>query len=55
MVGAGFGGCTVSLVKNNSTDQAIQEISERYADILGHAPWSQVVEAAEPVSELDLL
>lgn len=52
MVGAGFGGCTVSLVATGSVERVRNEISSRYAVHLGQEPWTHVVEASDPVTEL---
>ena len=52
MVGAGFGGCTVSLVEREKADIVAVEICEKYRKILGQDPWYHVVEASDPVQEV---
>jgi len=52
MVGAGFGGCTVSLVKRQEVKAAAAEICTKYSKLLGREPWYHVVEASDPVQEV---
>jgi galactokinase len=52
MVGAGFGGCTVSLVKREKIKSVVDEICIRYREILGQDPWTNIVKASEPVQEI---
>jgi galactokinase len=52
MVGAGFGGCTVSLVAHRNIQAVTTEICRQYHKILGRVPWYQVVEASDPVGEI---
>jgi galactokinase len=52
MVGAGFGGCTVSLVEAERVDQVQREVCEEYGRKLGRPPWACVVESADPVTEV---
>ena len=54
MVGAGFGGCTVSLVKRDKVKSVAAEISAHYCEIQGFEPWYHVVEASDPVQEIQL-
>ena len=54
MVGAGFGGCTVSLVRRDKMDSVIADICKRYGRILGCDPWYHVMEASDPVKEIQL-
>ena len=36
MTGAGFGGCTVSIVKNDYIDDFIKNVGEAYAEKIGY-------------------
>ena len=36
MTGAGFGGCTVSLVENSMIDEFINTVGSAYKDKIGH-------------------
>jgi galactokinase len=36
MTGAGFGGCTVSIVKNNNIDEFIKNVGKTYAEKIGY-------------------
>lgn len=36
MTGAGFGGCTINLVKNESVDSFIEQVGEKYKKIIGY-------------------
>ncbi|MBR6523075.1 MAG: galactokinase [Clostridia bacterium] len=38
MTGAGFGGCTVSIVKDDSVDEFISKVGENYTNKIGYAP-----------------
>lgn len=38
MTGAGFGGCTVSIVKDESVDEFIKTVGENYTEKIGYAP-----------------
>lgn len=38
MTGAGFGGCTVSIVKNESVDEFVRVVGENYTEKIGYAP-----------------
>jgi galactokinase len=54
MVGAGFGGCTISLVDRKKIKVVSAEICTQYREILGHDPWHHIVEASGPVEEIQL-
>jgi galactokinase len=54
MVGAGFGGCTISLVDRKKIKAVSAEICKQYNEILGHDPWHHIVEASGPVEEIQL-
>jgi len=43
MTGAGFGGCTVSIVKEDCIDSFIERIKKEYADKIGYEPSFYVV------------
>ena len=38
MTGAGFGGCTVSIVKNEAVDEFVRTVGEKYTEKIGYAP-----------------
>ena len=51
MVGAGFGGCVLSLVQSENAAEAAHQIGREYTKVLGEDPWSHIVLAAEPARE----
>jgi galactokinase len=53
MVGAGFGGCTVTLVERDKAKKAASTISERYRQALGQDPWWHIVGMSQPVQEVE--
>jgi galactokinase len=53
MVGAGFGGCVLSLVQSDKIDQAARQIRQRYKDVYGSAPWTHIVRPADPAGPYD--
>ena len=47
MTGAGFGGCTVSIVKNDAIDAFIKNVGEEYLNEIGYAADFYVVEVGD--------
>ena len=47
ITGGGFGGCTVSIVKNDAVDGFIKNIGERYLEKVGHEAEFYVVEIGD--------
>lgn len=47
MTGAGFGGCTVSIVKDNAIDAFIKQVGEAYLEKIGYAADFYVVEIGD--------
>ena len=52
VVGAGFGGCVLSLVEADNIDEAAHQIRQKYTDLTGDEPWMHTVQAAEPAREV---
>ncbi len=49
MVGAGFGGCTISLVAPSCLEQVIDTVRTEYGGMLGRPPWMHTVTMSDPV------
>ena len=47
ITGGGFGGCTVSIVKNEAVDDFIKQIGEQYKEKVGHEAEFYVVDCGE--------
>lgn len=52
MTGAGFGGCTVSIVKNEAVDRFIDQVGKAYEKTIGYAADFYVVEIGNGPSRL---
>jgi len=52
MTGAGFGGCTVSIVKNEYVDNFISTITPKYAEKIGYEPSFYIVEISDGTKKL---
>lgn len=53
ITGGGFGGCTVSIVKNESVDTFIETIGKTYLEKVGHEAEFYTVDIGDGVSRLD--
>jgi galactokinase len=52
MTGAGFGGCTVSIVKEDCIDEFIEKVGKEYLDKIGYAADFYVVEIGDGPQEI---
>jgi galactokinase len=52
MTGAGFGGCTVSIVKTESVEEFINDISKVYYEIIGYDASFYVCNISDGVKEI---
>jgi len=54
MMGGGFGGCTINLVKTEGVDELINQVSRHYQEKYGHAPQTYVVTACDGIGTVEL-
>ena len=52
MTGAGFGGCTVSIVKSESVETFIEDISRVYSEVVGYDASFYVCNISDGVKEI---
>lgn len=52
MVGAGFGGCVLSLTTADDADETARLIASNYNMAFGNDPWMHIVQAADSVREI---
>lgn len=52
IMGAGFGGCVLSVVRTECVSDVRREIGEKYGAICGAKPWIHTVSAAAPAGEV---
>ena len=55
MVGAGFGGCVLSLVGLDKIEGTARQIRQKYKEATGDDPWTHIVQAAEPAAGSDIV
>ena len=53
ITGGGFGGCTVSIVKNDTVDTFVEEIGKAYLEKTGHEAEFYVVDIGDGAGKLD--
>ncbi len=54
MTGAGFGGCTVSIVKEENVDEFMREVGRNYTEIIGYEPTFYITEIGDGGHEVRL-
>lgn len=52
ITGGGFGGCTVSIVKNDTVDKFIEEIGKKYLEKVGHKAEFYVVDMGDGAKKI---
>lgn len=55
MTGAGFGGCTVSIVKEDAVEEFIEVVTRNYTQKIGYAPTVYVTGVGEGAGEVEYL
>jgi len=55
ILGAGFGGCVLSLVESDKVDEAARQIRQKYKKVTCDGPWMHIVQAAEPADCSDIV
>lgn len=53
MTGAGFGGCTVSIIREDNVEKIVKKVSKAYQDIIGYAADFHVVTVGKGAGKLD--
>ena len=53
MVGGGFGGCVLAIVKKPATGMVVEKIRSDYGKLIGQTPWVHVVAPAEVAGEIE--
>ena len=53
ITGGGFGGCTVSIVENDTVDRFVTEIGRAYQDKTGHTAEFYIVDIGDGARKLD--
>lgn len=53
MVGAGFGGCVLSVARTDQLDATISHISKSYGDVIGKKPWIHAVSPTDPAGQVN--
>lgn len=54
IIGAGFGGCVLSLVESDKVDEAARQIRQKYKKVIRDDPRMHIVQAAEPAACSDI-
>ncbi|WBW97373.1 galactokinase [Oceanirhabdus sp. W0125-5] len=54
MTGAGFGGCTVNIIKNNMISKFIEDVGGRYKDIIGYEPSFYIASIGDGAREISI-
>ena len=52
MTGAGFGGCTVSIVKDDCIDEFVEKVRKKYTEIIGYEPSFYIVSTSDGARKL---
>jgi galactokinase len=53
MMGGGFGGCSISLLRLDAVGETVRRIRREYGKVLGREPWMHVAGPAGPVSAVE--
>ncbi len=54
MTGAGFGGCTVSIVKDECVEAFIDTITKKYTEVIGYEPTFYIVTTANGTGRIEI-